>query len=217
MPHKLFGDRVAVVGAHPDDLEMNAGGTIHRLSKEGVEVQAFTLAGYTGSGDLGLWRRQEADTAQKLLGVTKRHFLRYQDRWLADTKTEAIETLDRFLAEFQPDTVITHFHADTHQDHVAAYEICAAAARNVKNFLMFKPTFPSGRTDIPFQPTFVSQLSANDMAVKMEAMAEFKSQKRKYGEDLWLNSLRQTSAGDAWTYGGFHGYAEIFQVSRLRV
>jgi hypothetical protein len=38
---------------------------------------------------------------------------------------------------------------------------------------------------------------------------------KKYGEDRWLASLLATAAGDAWTYGGYHGYAEVFQVSRL--
>lgn len=208
----LFGKKVLVVGAHPDDLEMNAGGTINKLTRNGIVVQTVVLASttiYNGQ------RVEESTKAQRLLGIEILEFANGVDTGLAEAKIHLIDHLDRRIKDIKPDTVITHFHADTHQDHAACYEIVMAAARNVPNILLFKPTFPSGRTDIPFHPNFISKLSAEDMDTKMMAMGEFNSQRIKYGEDKWLESLRATAAGDAWTYGGFHGYAEVFQVSRL--
>lgn len=36
-------DRVLFIGAHPDDIEIGAGGTVHRLTSAGVEVQFLIL------------------------------------------------------------------------------------------------------------------------------------------------------------------------------
>ena len=158
---------------------------------------------------------RESFAAQAHLGVAHPIFGPGSDTTLYKDKADLIAYADGLVKRFKPVTVVTHFHADTHQDHVATYEIAIAAARSVKNILLFKPTFPSGRTDIPFHPNFVSVLSDRNMDAKLFAMQEFISQKAKYGEDLWINSLKPTAAGDAWTYGGYHGYAELFQVSRL--
>jgi LmbE family N-acetylglucosaminyl deacetylase len=206
----IFGNRVLVVGAHPDDLEMNAGGTIRKLTRAGKEVHTVTLTSHFKSEA----RLPESMLAQKHLFVTDMHWLGGEDCKLHRDKSELIAQLDTILTQVKPDCVVTHFHADTHQDHVSAYEITVAAARKINNLLLFKPTFPSGRTDIPFHPTFVSSLEAEDMMCKVEAMREFKSQMVKYGAGDWIDALTATASGDAWTYGGFHGYAEIFQLSR---
>jgi LmbE family N-acetylglucosaminyl deacetylase len=210
-----WGQKVLVVGAHPDDLEMNAGGTIHKLAHSGIEVHAITLARYTAKGMRWDERVNESYSAQQRLCVKESLFSDGVDTRLSLSKSEQIEFVDDYIKMLRPHTVIGHFFADTHQDHVAAYEITTAAARNVPNLLLFKPTYPSGRTDIPFHPTFISALSSLDMDAKVGAMKEFKTQETKYGEDRWVESLKATAAGDAWTYGGFHGNAELFQVSRL--
>jgi LmbE family N-acetylglucosaminyl deacetylase len=191
---------------------MNAGGTIHKLIQSGAVVSTTVLASHTTfNGD----RLLESNRAQIKLGIVGMEFAGGIDTKLADSKAMLIDLLDSKIKIIKPDTVITHFHADTHQDHAACYDIVMAAARCVPNILLFKPTFPSGRPDIPFHPNFISKLSDENMIAKISAMSEFVSQRNKYGEDKWLESLKSTAAGDAWTYGGFHGYAEIFQVSRL--
>ncbi|MDR6856242.1 hypothetical protein [Variovorax guangxiensis] len=111
--------------------------------------------------------------------------------------------LDKLLVRFGPDTVITHFHADTHQDHATSYRIAVAAARKVSNFLMFKPTYPSGRPDIPFQPNVVSLLSKSNMDAKLRAINAFASQRTRYGDAAWAQAMLAVSQGDAWTYAAF--------------
>lgn len=214
--HATLGKRILIVGAHPDDLEMNAGGTMAKLLKAGVDVRTMVLGNVDHQGNVAYERMTESHSAHAALGSAIDIQWGYgQDTKLQSTRAQLIAKVDGVVKSFRPDTVITHYWADTHQDHVTTYEVVAAAARNVPNMLLFKPTFPSGRTDVPFHPTLVSKLDEGCMRAKMEAMACFKSQMGKYGEDMWLESLRATAAGDAWTYGGFHGWAELFQVSRL--
>ena len=69
---------VVVIGAHPDDADLLAGGTAIRLSRLGHEVLFVSLtngdAGHysTGGGALAKIRRAEAEEAGKRFGVTYR-------------------------------------------------------------------------------------------------------------------------------------------------
>lgn len=206
--------RYLFVGAHPDDVEINAGGLISRLVEEQHQVWTCTLASETA---LNGERKQESIQAQKRLGVPYGHVhwgLGHDTR-LADDQSQVISRLDTLIKKIKPDWLFTHFHADTHQDHHATYRIAMAAGRTIPNVALFKPVYPSGRTDTPFQPTLVMRLEDRHIDAKLEALREFRSQEQKYGQSQWAESVKASSAGDAWNYGGFHGWAELFQVSRL--
>lgn len=208
----MIGQRILLVGAHSDDVELNAGGSIHKWRSEGRQVHVAIL-----SAQEEHLRHCESRSACMHLSVDRVHALGGQDTRLRDSFNQLLEQLEAIIRAFTPDTVFTHFHADTHQDHVSAYEIAVAAARKVPNFLMFKPTYPSGRPDIPFQPNVISILSATDIRAKIQAIDTFASQRGKYGDDRWGNAMEAVAQGDAWTYAGVHGHAEVFQLSRLRI
>lgn len=92
-----------------------------------------------------------------------------------------------------------------------------AGARKVSYFLMFKPTHPSGRPDIPFQPNVVDILTPASVEAKLRAIGAFGSQRGIYGDAPWRQALLAVAHGDAWTYAGVHGYAELSQLGRLPV
>jgi LmbE family N-acetylglucosaminyl deacetylase len=208
----MLGKRILLVGAHADDVELNAGGSIHKWRSEGRDVAIAILASHDSQV-----RHEEVELAGMHLGVNQIYSLGGKDTSLHDGFNHLLARLEELLLRFEADTVMTHFHADTHQDHATTYRIAIAAARKVSNFLMFKPTYPSGRPDIPFQPNVVSILSKTDMDAKLRAINAFESQRAKYGGDSWAQSMLAVSQGDAWTYGGLHGYAELFQLGRLRL
>lgn len=208
----MLGKRILLVGAHADDVELNAGGSIHKWRNEGRDVAIAILSGHKA-----LPRHGESESAGAHLGVDCIYSLGGEDTALHEGFNHLLRELESVILRFEPDAVISHFHADTHQDHVSAYRITIAAARKVPNFLMFKPTYPSGRPDIPFQPNVVSLLSRVNMEAKLRAINTFESQCPKYGGDSWAEVMLAVSQGDAWTYGGVHGYAELFQLGRLRL
>jgi LmbE family N-acetylglucosaminyl deacetylase len=208
----MLGKRILLVGAHADDVELNAGGSIHKWRSEGRDVAVAILASHDSQV-----RHEESEMAGMHLGVNQIHALGGKDTSLHDGFNHLLGELENLLLRFVPDTVITHFHADTHQDHATSYRIAIAAARKVSNFLMFKPTYPSGRPDIPFQPNVVSILSKANVEAKLRAINAFASQRTKYGDDSWAQAMLAVSQGDAWTYAGVHGYAELFQLGRLRL
>lgn len=71
------------VGAHPDDLDFLAGGTVAAWSAQGAEIYFLVLTnGNKGSADLSadpealtVLRRQEQREAAKILGVKDVFFL----------------------------------------------------------------------------------------------------------------------------------------------
>ena len=208
----MIGQRILLVGAHADDVELNAGGSIHKWRSEGLEVHVAILSEQEAN-----LRHRESRAACMHLDVDRVYALGGQDTRLRDSFNRLLEQLEDIIQTFAPDTVLTHFHADTHQDHVSAYKIAVAAARKVPNFLMFKPTYPSGRPDIPFQPNVISILKPADIRAKVQAINAFTSQRGKYGDEQWGNAMEAVARGDAWTYAGVHGHAEVFQLSRLRI
>jgi LmbE family N-acetylglucosaminyl deacetylase len=208
----MIGRSILLVGAHADDVEMNAGGSVHKWRGQGRDVRVAIL-----SSEETHLRHAESLAACMHLDVDHVFALGGRDTSLHHSVHTLIEPVEHILRAHAVDTVFTHFHADTHQDHASAYRIVAAAARKVPNFLMFKPTYPSGRTEIPFQPNVVSMLSNADIDAKVRALDAFKSQRSKYGEDQWGRAMHAVAQGDAWTYAGVHGYAEVFQLGRIRI
>lgn len=199
------------IGAHPDDIEINAGGTIAELAYKGREV-ATVVCSYT---PLSL-RGEESLQALERLGVPreKAYFLGLDEPNMHEHLPAMIAGLERIVKNFKPDVVVTHFHGDTHQDHETVNKATMVAARFVPNLYMYVPTYPSGRTNIPATPNLVSFFSDGSMRAKVDALAMFATQKVKYGCEEWLKSVESIARGDAWRYGGKHGCAELFQVSR---
>jgi LmbE family N-acetylglucosaminyl deacetylase len=85
--------RVMVIGAHPDDPEFGAGGTIGKLAAQGKEITyVLATSGDKGShdpnvrpGQLATRREQEQRDAAAVLGVKDVIYLRYPDGILENT------------------------------------------------------------------------------------------------------------------------------------
>src|SRR4029453_1229747 len=106
--------RVLVVGAHPDDPDFLAGGTVARLAKEGREIAYVILTnGNKGSGNRSVTSEQlapipgeEQRRAAHVLGVTHVEFLGYEDGELEDTR-ELRRDVTREIRRWRPDLIIT--------------------------------------------------------------------------------------------------------------
>jgi LmbE family N-acetylglucosaminyl deacetylase len=81
------GRRVLAIGAHPDDIEFGAGGTVARWVDEGWDVRyVIVTSGQRGVQDerqdpeeFGRLREEESRAAAKVAGVTGVTFLGYMD------------------------------------------------------------------------------------------------------------------------------------------
>lgn len=121
--------RALVIGAHPDDNEFGAGGTIARLAAEGWEI-TFIIAtnGNKGSHDpamspyrLSELREAEQQAAARALGVERVIFLRNNDGELEPSPALRAE-FALYIRHFKPHLVFTHDpwkHYMLHPDHRA--------------------------------------------------------------------------------------------------
>ena len=121
--------RALVIGAHPDDNEFGAGGTVAKLASQGWDI-TFIIAtnGNKGSHDpamtsyaLSATREQEQRAAATALGVQHVMFLRNNDGELEPTQHLRAE-FALYIRHLKPNLVFTHDpwkHYMLHPDHRA--------------------------------------------------------------------------------------------------
>lgn len=113
--------RILVIGAHPDDADIKAGGTAARWCALGNVVKLVSLtngqAGHqTDYGPaLARRRRAEAEAAGAVIGATYEVF--DQPDGELDNSLAQRNRIIRLIRDFRPDLVITHRSTDYHPDH----------------------------------------------------------------------------------------------------
>lgn len=200
--------RVLVIGAHPDDIEPQMGGTISKLTKNGHEVLIvqFTDTG----GELKDVRTRESHHAAEILGAKIKHLHYSQNNFLFDRKL--VQNLDKIIAEYKPNEIYTCWEYDSHQDHqVVSKVVLASSRKNNANLFFFEPIIPGGITPYGFECNYFVDIS-DTMETKIKSVKAHKSQFERFG-DKWIDAI----------YGraqlrGFQinvKYAEGFQVVKM--
>lgn len=178
--------RMLVVGAHPDDVEIGLGGTIHRRAHSGWDVTVLTMSGGGNGGDPAL-RRKEAHRAAEVLGA-RLLMEDLPDGSMADDRT-TVEAVERAVAETTPDVVVVHSESDTHQDHRAVHRATLVACRKVARLACYQ----SPSATVAYRPNRFIELSEVDVEAKLAAIAAHHSQaaSRWYlDEDLLRSTAR---------------------------
>ena len=115
-------------GAHPDDVELAAAGTIAAAVAQGQKAGIVDLTrgemGTRGSPEV---RARESDQAAGILGVSFRERLDFGDGNLRTGRDEEIELIRRIRAA-RPRVVIAPYPDDRHPDHTRAGQLITAAA-----------------------------------------------------------------------------------------
>jgi len=112
---------VVVIGAHPDDADVDVGGTAYQFAQMGHKVLFVSLtngdAGHfsKGGGALAKIRIKEAEEAGRRIGVTYK-VLDHHDAELMPT-LELRHQIIRIIRNWNADVVITHRPYDYHPDH----------------------------------------------------------------------------------------------------
>jgi N-acetylglucosamine malate deacetylase 1 len=124
--------RVLVIGAHPDDAEVRAGGIAALYRQAGHEVCFVSVTnGESGHQTLhgerlAAIRREEAQAAGRVLGLEYR-VLAHRDGHLEIDLAKRLEMI-RLIREFRADLVFTHRPWDYHPDHRYTSQLVCDAA-----------------------------------------------------------------------------------------
>src|SRR5688572_6349381 len=183
--------RIIAFGAHPDDCEIQVGGSAARWAKLGHHVLFVS----TTNGDIGHWReaggplalrrKAEVDKAHAILGI-QGVVLDVHDGEVLPT-LENRRTLTRLIRQWKADVVIAHRPNDYHPDHRytgvlvqdAAYMVtvpffCPDLPELKKNpaFFYFPDRFQKPN---PFKPDVMVSVDGV-MKAKLDALGVMESQ-----------------------------------------
>lgn len=137
---------VLAIGAHPDDVEIGAAGTLLAHRAAGDTVAILTLSRGARGGDQAQRARESAEAAHV---VGARLFLENLEDSCIREGDPTIGAIDRVVAELQPTVVYTHSLNDVHQDHRNTHRAAMVACRRVGSVYCFQ----SPNATVDYRPT----------------------------------------------------------------
>jgi len=121
-----FGSRLLVVGAHPDDAELLAGGLLARWRGRRKVIVTTTMASFDKKKQAT--RAAEIEAAMAVLRVRDWEVGPHVDADLVHDRT-LTKYFDALVKDFKPTLVVTHKDDDFHQDHRAICQALTATLR----------------------------------------------------------------------------------------
>ncbi len=190
---------VLAIAAHPDDVELTCGGTLHKLKKRGYKFGIVDLTrgemGTRGSAEI---RGREAKHAAEILGAEFREALDLGDGGLRRGRDEELAVIDVIRRE-KPRIVFTPYPDDRHPDHRRAGQLVTDACYYAGT-RKIETKHPAHRpqqtiyfsTFISHTPQFLVDVS-DVIEVRRAAMRAFESQFHREGSTEPETMLAQKS------------------------
>jgi LmbE family N-acetylglucosaminyl deacetylase len=147
--------RVIVIGAHPDDADLCAGGTAAQWAAMGHQVKFLSLtngdAGHQnmGGGALAKRRRAEAEESARRLGIDEYEVLDNHDGELIPSLDVRLQVIRR-IRQWKADVVITSRPNDYHPDHRNTGLVVQDAA-----YMVIVPNVASDTPPLEKNPVFL--------------------------------------------------------------
>jgi bacillithiol biosynthesis deacetylase BshB1 len=137
---------ILLFGAHPDDVEWGAGGTVLKLQATGASFGIVDLTrGEMGSRGTAEERDQEAEDAASSMGARFRENLGLPDCGVVDS-AENRKQIASVIRRWRPKLVLAPYWTDRHPDH-------AAAGNLIRNAAIYCTLKKSGDPNPPHKPS----------------------------------------------------------------
>ncbi|PWH81604.1 bacillithiol biosynthesis deacetylase BshB1 [Brumimicrobium oceani] len=108
---------ILAFGAHPDDVELAAGGTIIKSVQQGKKIAIVDLTqGELGSRGTIETRYDEAANAAKIMGVHYRENLKLADGFFEVNEASLMKVVST-IRKYKPEIVLANAPSDRHPDH----------------------------------------------------------------------------------------------------
>ncbi len=201
------GGTVLAIGAHPDDLEIGAGGLLARLSADGADV---TMAVVAVPNELDI-RRAEARAGADVIGAELLVLYEDHPRRVEDVPMyELVRRFDQLVGDLHPDLVVTHSANDLHWDHGLVHRATVSALRRTPCDLLAFLSSPEMNAHARCVGECFADVSKS-IDTKLDAIRCHSSQLGKFD----LESSRDLARAMGRISG--YEYAEAYQVLRVRV
>lgn len=191
---------ILALGAHPDDCEYAAGGTLHKMHEDEVIYVAMSPC-IESNGGSDLWG--ELVLATDMLCINHHEMWDYPVRDFGSHRQRILDKLILMRDTYNPSLVITHDPDDWHQDHAVVGQEALRAFRC--SILAFRLPWNG-----PSTGTYYSVLSQENVDAKVQAVLSYKSQShRQYMSQEAVESMARTEG-----LGCGQEFAERFRVMR---
>jgi LmbE family N-acetylglucosaminyl deacetylase len=171
------GDRLSVLclGAHSDDIEIGAGGTLLSWLDQGLCLDVHWCV-LSGVDERGVEAR--ASAAEFLAGATRHTIeaLNFRDGFFPEQGEEIKLWFELLKKRVNPDVILAHRRDDAHQDH---RQVNRLVWNSFRDHLVLEYEIPKWDGDLG-RPNFYVPLSESIMQRKIELlMKHFASQRSK--------------------------------------
>jgi LmbE family N-acetylglucosaminyl deacetylase len=186
--------RIICIGAHPDDCEIEFGGTAAKMAARGDAVKFLSVTnGEAGhhrhpGPELVARRKKESDEAARRLGIAATEILNNRDGQLAPS-IEARNQLVRQIRTWAADMVITHRPWDYHPDHRYTGQLVQDSA-----YLVTVPYIDSGTPALRSNPVFLY------LEDSFQSPVPFKADIAVNIDDVWQRKLDALDAHQSQVY-----------------
>ena len=208
--------KILAIGAHLDDIEIAAGGTLAKAVENGHEVKVLIMSksGYTNKDG----QVQRADDTAVVEGTKALNTLGITDITILDFPTkdipfrsDVVNEIDLMMSSYNPDVIFTHHPFDTHQAHEGVAKATIAAARRKNTVYFYEPIQPSGRSYVAFKPILYVDIEQT-VQKKIDSLKCHTSEYNKFGGEDWIEGVKCRCGFRGYEIG--KKYAEAFEILR---
>ena len=202
----FFANRVLLIGAHPDDIELGCGALIAHIVHQS-EVMCVTLSN-NQKNPLLTHLPEEHYRSMKVLGVPEKNVILgdFETRRFPEFRQEILEYMIQLNKSFGPEVVFVHTRADIHQDHGTITEEALRAFRGTTVL-----GYDVLRSSYGFFPNFLVEVTEADVECKIAALAQYDTYASKYYFDSSITRATMIRHGAL----AERPYAEGFDILRI--
>ncbi len=175
MTLSLRDARILVLAPHTDDGELGAGASISKWVRAGNDVHyvGFSACETIQTAEPKDLLRGECTAATKHLGIDNGNLriLDFEVRHFNRDRQRLLDTMVALSKDLKPDLVLVPSSDDTHQDHSVIFDESRRAFKQTR-MLGYEVPWNNFR----FETTAFVPVEEQDMAAKIDALAEFRSQ-----------------------------------------
>lgn len=207
---KSSKQKILVLAPHTDDGELGCGGSITKFIAQGHDVYYAAFSACEISVPTHLPSDiliTEVKNATKVLGIKPENLIlyNYEVRTFSYHRQSILQDMVDLKNRLNPDLVMVPSLTDLHQDHGT---ISQEALRAFKTTSILSYELPWN--NISFNTTCFIPLAEENIRLKIEALAQYDSQKhRPYANEEFIRGLARTRGVQI-----SERYAEVFEVVR---
>lgn len=195
-------DSVLAVSPHADDIELGAGGTIHKWIKKGTTVHSVVLSTLRMPE-----RDKEIEKAHEYLGIKAITIFDFQNRTFGEERQDILQILWELNENLKPDVVLIPCSQDVHQDHKVVHDE-ARRAFKTRTLLGYEDPWNMYGSDL----RMMIEISDEDLEAKCEAAFSYETQKyRHYMDENFIRALAKMRGTMINV-----NFAESFEIIRMR-